>query len=204
MARIFIRIAVLASLLGLSACSSDAVSRVPLPDDAKLVTETFLSAVRRGDQAAAEKLLASTFVDDSRLQFAEMAFVLKNSPELVPAIYRPEAGVLGLNPDEIVVIYAAKQSKQWISSEIRLYRKKGGTFKIEYWDVRAAKQQPALLAHAQDMHRFTQWAFGAMALCAIAFLLILLWIVKRKTHILVPNVVADQRQVAATTSNSSR
>lgn len=198
MARIFLLLAVVASLFGLSACDRPAVSEVQLPDDVAAVTTPFLAAVKRGDQAAAEKFISETFVDDSRVQFAEMSALLKKSPTLVPAIYQPKPGMLGPNKDEVNLTFATKEGGQWISSEIRLYRPEGGKFEIEYWDVNSDKKPPELLAHAQDMQKFMGWLFAAMAVSALLGLALLLWVVKRRTYIIAPEPVVEHRSVAAT------
>jgi hypothetical protein len=201
MARIFL---MLTLFLGLSACNRQQVSEVALPDDVAAVTTPFLAAVERGDQAAAEKFVSKGFVDDSRVQFAEMSTLLKKSPPLVAAIYQPEPGMLGPNEDEVTLTFAANDDKQWISSEIRMYRPEGGKFEIEYWDVNAAEEPPELLAHTQDMQIFMGWLMGAMALSALLGLALLIWVVKRRTHIIAPEPVAETRRVAATVRDADR
>lgn len=195
MSRIFL---VLALIFGLSACSRQQVNEVKLPDDVAAVTTPFLAAVKRGDQAAAEKFVNPDFVDDSRVQFAEMSALLKKSPPLVSAIYQPKPGILGPNKDEVTVTFAAKDGAKWISSEIRLYRREKENFNIDYWDVNAAEKPPELLAHAQQMQDFMGWFMGAMALSALLGLALLIWVVKRRTHIIAPEPVMETRRVAAT------
>jgi hypothetical protein len=195
MSRIFL---VLALIFGLSACSRQQVNEVKLPDDVAAVTTPFLAAVTRGDQAAAEKFVNADFVDDSRVQFAEMSALLKKSPPLVSAIYQPKPGILGPNKDEVTVTFAAKDGAKWISSEIRLYRREKENFNIDYWDVNAAEKPPELLAHAQQMQDFMGWFMGAMALSALLGLALLIWVVKRRTHIIAPEPVMETRRVAAT------
>jgi hypothetical protein len=198
MPRIFLAFAIVAAFFGLSACDRPPVNEVKLPDDVAAVTTPFLAAVKRGDQAAAEKFVSAGFVDDSRVQFAEMSALLKNSPPLVSAIYQPKPGMLGPDKNEVNLTFAAKDGKQWISSEIRMYRPEGGKFEIEYWDVNAAEKPPELLAHAQEMQNFMGWFMGGMAVMALAGLALLIWVVKRRTHIIAPEPVLETRSVAAT------
>lgn len=197
MPRIFLVLAVALTVFGLSACDRAPVTQVPLPDDVAAVTTPFLAAVKRGDQAAAEKLMSETFVDDSRIQFAKMSALLKKSPPLVPAIYQPKAELLGPNENEVNLTFATKDGKQWVSSEIRMYRPEGGKFEIEYWDVNAADKPPELLAHAAQMRMFTGWFMGGMAVMALLGLVLLIWVVKRRTHIIAPEPVLETRRVAA-------
>jgi hypothetical protein len=198
MPRIFLVLAILAALFGLSACDRKPVNEVQLPADVAAVTVPFLAAIKRGDQAAAEKFVSEGFVDDSRVQFAEMSALLKKSPPLVSAIYAPKPGMLGPDKNEVTVTFAAKDGKQWVSSEIRLYRPENGDFEIEYWDVNAAEKPPELLAHAQDMQNFMGWFMGGMAVMALLGLALLIWVVKRRTHIIAPEPVVETRRVAAT------
>lgn len=198
MSRIYLVLAVALSVLGLSACDRAAVNEVSLPDDVAAVTTPFLAAVKRGDQAAAEKFVAEGFADDSRGQFAEMSALLKRSPALVPAIYRPKAQLIGPNKNEVNLTFAAKDGKQWISSEIRMYRPEGGKFEIEYWDVNAAEKPPELLAHAAQMRMYTDWFTAGLAAMALLGLALLIWVVKRRTHIIAPERIVETRRVAST------
>ncbi len=198
MSRIYLVLAVALSIFGLSACDRAAVNVVPLPDDVAAFTTSFLAAVKRGDQAAAEKFVSEGFADDSRIQFAEMSALLKKSPALVPAIYQPKAELLGPNKNVVNLTFAAKDGKQWISSEIRLYRPEGGKFEIEYWDVNAAEKPPELLAHADQMRKFTGWFTAGLAVMALLGLALLIWVVKRRTHIIAPDLGIETRRVAAT------
>jgi hypothetical protein len=193
-----VRIFLLFALFALSACERQPVNEVKLPDDVAAVTTPFLAAVKRGDQGAAEMFVSEGFVDDSRLQFAEMSALLKKSPPLISAIYQPKPGMLGPNKDEVNLTFAAKDGKQWVSSEIRLYRPENGKFEIEYWDVNAAEKPPELLAHAQQMQNFMGWFMAGMAVMALAGLALLIWVVKRRTHIIAPEPVIETRRVAAT------
>jgi hypothetical protein len=199
MTRIFLFIALIASLVGLSGCNHQPVTEVKLPGDVAAVTTPFLAAVKRGDQKAAEKFVAPNFVDDSRVQFSEMSALLKKSPTLISAIYQPKPGMLGPDKNEVTVTFAAKDGGEWISSEIRMYREEGGKFEIEYWDVNADKKPPELLAHAGEMQNFMIWFMGGMAVFALLCLAILIWVIKRKTHIIAPEPVFEERRVAATT-----
>lgn len=194
MARIFLLLA----LLALTACSRQQVNEVTLPADVAAVTTPFLAAVKRGDQVAAEKLVAPTFVDDSKLQFAKMSALLGKSPALKPAIYRQKPGTIIADENEVSIIFVAKDGEKWISSQIRLYRPENETFEVEYWDVTVAKKPPALVSHAQQMQRFMAWLMAGMAVMALLGLALLIWVVKRRTHIIAPEPVIDTRRVATT------
>lgn len=202
MARVFLVlgliIVLIGAIFGLSACSTAPVAEVELPDDVAVVSTRFLKAVKSGDRARAETFVAPNFVDDSRIQFAGMSALLKDSPPLVPAIYTPKPGMLGPDRNEVSLLFAAKDNDRWISSEIRMYRANGETFEIEYWDVASSRQAPRALASAAMMIQFMRWFMGGIAVIALLALAVLLWMVKRRTHILVPPPVTEIRPVAST------
>jgi hypothetical protein len=193
-----LRIFLVLALLVMTACDRQAVTAVQLPEDVALTSNLFLEAARNGNQAAAEKFMTADFVDDSRLQFAEMSALLKKSPPLVPAVYQPKPGMLGPNKDEVTLIFAARDGDQWVTSNVRLWRPAGGIFEVEYWDVTVAKKPPPLLAHARQMQNFMSWFMAGLALMALLGLALLIWVVKRRTHIVAPELVVETRRVAAT------
>ena len=198
MSRIFLALALLTSLFGPNSCAKNTVDEVSLPKDVEMATASFLAAVKRGDQAEAERYMAPAFIDDSRVQFDEMSAILKKAPPLVTALYVPKPEAFGPNDNEISVTYAANNGKKWISSEIRLYRQKGGKFEIEYWDVKSEANPPPLLAHAKAMRIFMNWLLGGIAVSALLGLALLIWVVKRRTHIIAPDPQVENRRIAAT------
>lgn len=198
MARIFLAVALVASSFGLTSCISDDVDKVNLPTDVAAISDPLIAAVKRGDQKMAEKHMAPGFVDDSRVQFDEMSALLKKAPPLTPALYVPKQETFGPNEDEISVTYVAQDGKKWVSAEIRMYRPERGAFEIEYWDVKEATEPPPLLAHAKQMRTFTNWLMGAITLSALLGLALLIWIVKRRTHLIAPDAVWETRRVAST------
>lgn len=198
MARIFLAFALIASLFGTTSCTSGAAEKVNLDADVAATTDPFIRAVKRGDYKTTEKMIAPSFADDSRVQFEQMSALLKKAPPMVPALYVPKQKTFGPDKDDVSVTYAAHDGKHWFSAEIRLYRPKDGKFEIEYWDVKKAQKPPPLLAHAQQMRTFTKWLMGGIATCALLGLALLIWIVKRRTHIVAPDPVQETRRVAAT------
>jgi hypothetical protein len=182
---------------GLSGCDGQAVRPTTLPEDVAAVTTPFLAAVKRGDQAAAEKFVGKDFVDDSRAQFAEMSALLRKSPLLVPAVHLPLA--IRSEPTELVkVIYAERSGTQWVTSELHLLRIGKGQFRVEYWDVKSTPQPPELLKHAMEMRQIMFWALAGTAAMALIGLALLIWLVKRRTHIIAPEPIVETRRVATT------
>jgi hypothetical protein len=194
MPRIFLLILMSIAAFGLSACNRSADTRPPLPEEISAVIKPFFEAVRRGDQKAAEKYVAPDFIDDSRVQFAEMSGILKDAPLLAPAIQQRQGSGAYLT-------FAGQHGKMWITSEVRVVRS-GNKPMIEYWDVTAADKAPQLVAHAQDMKRYTNYALMALAVAALAGLALLIWLVRNRTHIIAPEATVETRSVAATVRNT--
>jgi hypothetical protein len=97
-----------------------------------------------------------------------------------------------------MLTFATKKDRQWITSEIHMYEPEAGEFEIQYWDVNASDNPPELLAHAQQMRMFTGWFTAGLAVMALLGLALLIWVVKRRTHIIAPEPVIETRRVAST------
>lgn len=194
MARIFLVLPFALMTLLLGGCERQSLTPTRVPNEIMSVTQTFLQAVRRGDQRTAEKHLASGFIDDSRVQFKDMSAILKKAPPMVPAIYLKQM-------DSSYVTYAAQDGLRWITAEVRVARV-GDKSVVEYWDVIAANQPPEMLQHAQDMRFYMRYAMIGAALSALAGLALLIWLVRNRTHIISPNAVVETRRVASTVRGS--
>lgn len=193
MSRIFWVVMLLISTVGLSACNRVPNARPALPKEIIDVIQPFLAAVRRGDQEAAEKYVAPSFLKDSRVQFAEMSAILKNAPRLDPMVQQSQG-------TGAYVTFAGKDGALWISSEVRVVRY-GNKPMIEYWDVNAATKPPELVAHVQSMKNIVNYGVIFVAMCALAGLLALIWVIRHRTHLVIPDPVNETRRVAATVRN---
>jgi len=194
MSRIFHLFWMSIAAFSLSACNRPTDARTPLPEEINAVVKPFYEAVRRGDQKAAEKYVAPGFIDDSRVQFAEMSRILKDAPRLAPAIQQRQGSGAYLT-------FAAQHGKMWVTSEIRMVRYRNKPM-IEYWDVTTAEKAPELVTHAQDMKRYTNYALMAVAFIALVGLASLIWVVRNRTHIISPEPAIETRRVAATVHNT--
>lgn len=194
MARIFLLFVMLIAALGLSACNRSTDARPPLPAEITAVVKPFYEAVRRGDQKAAEKYVAPGFIDDSRVQFAEMSRILKDAPRLAPGIQQHQGSGAYLT-------FAAQHGKIWVISEVRVVRYRNKPM-IEYWDVTTTDKAPEIVTHTQDMKRYTSYALMAVAFAALAGLASLIWVVRNRTHIIAPEAAIETRRVAATVRNT--
>jgi hypothetical protein len=190
MSRIFLLLMVIAVTIVLSACNRTQNTRAAQPEEIAAVIEPFFVAVRRGDQKAAERYVASGFLDDSKVQFAEMSALLKKSPRLEPVLQqRQDTGYY--------LTFAGQDGKYWITSEVRLARY-GKTHRIDYWDVNAAEKPPEIVAHAQTMKNVMRYGLMAVGIVALAGLAALIWLVRNRTHLVAPAPVDETRTVATT------
>jgi hypothetical protein len=194
MSRIFLLFIMSIAALGLSACNRSTDARPPLPAEITAVVKPFYEAVRRGDQKAAEKYVAPGFIDDSRVQFAEMSQLLKDAPRLAPAIQQRQGSGAYLT-------FAAQHGKTWVISEVRVVRHRNKPM-IEYWDVTTTDKAPEIVGHTQDMNRYIGYALMAVAFAALAGLASLIWVVRNRTHIIAPEAAIETRRVAATVRNT--
>ena len=184
---------VFVAIIGLSACNRTADPRADQPKEIAAVTEPFFAAVRRGDQKTAERYVAAGFLDDSKVQFAEMSALLKKSPRLAPVLQQRQGNVHYLT-------FAAQDGTYWITSEVRLARY-GDKHMIAYWDVNAAKKPPEIVAHVQSMKNFMNYGLIAVGIVALAGLAALIWLVRNRTHLVAPEHMDETRKVAATVRN---
>ncbi len=193
MSRIFLLFIMSIAAFSLSACNRSTDTRPPLPEEITAIVKPFYEAVRRGDQKAAEKYVAPGFIDDSRVQFAEMSGILKDAPRLAPAIQQRQGSGAYLT-------FAAQHGKIWIISEVRVVRYRNNPM-IEYWDVTTTDKAPEIVTHTQDMNRYTSYALMAVAFAALAGLASLIWVVRPRTHIIAQEATIEPRRVAATVRN---
>lgn len=193
MSRIFLLLVMSIASFSLPACNRSTNARPPLPEEITAVVKPFYEAVRRGDQQAAEKYVAPGFIDDSRVQFAEMSGILKDAPRLAPAIQQHQGSGAYLT-------FAAHDGKIRVTSEVRVVRYHSKLM-IEYRDVTTTDKAPEIVGHAQDMKRYTSYALMAVAFAALAGLALLIWVVRNRTHIIAPEAAIETRRVAATVRN---
>lgn len=194
MSRIFLMLVVFVAAFVLTACNRTPPTPDAQPKEIAAVTEPFFAAVRRGDRKTAEKYVAPGFLDDSRVQFAEMSALLKKSPRLAPVLQqRQKTGYY--------LTYAEQDGAYWVTSEVRLARY-GQKHLIEYWDVNAAKKPPEIMAHVQTMRNVVNYGLIALGIVALAGLAALIWLVRNRTHLVAPAPVDETRRVAATVRNT--
>ncbi|WP_179956494.1 hypothetical protein [Sphingorhabdus profundilacus] len=198
MTRIFLALAFAASFFGPASCGRHTFEQASLPSDVAKVTTPFMAALRQGDRSTVDRYISGNFADDSALQFDRMSQQISASPVLVPRVFSPETQLLGPNMNEVRVIYAAQVKEEWVSTEIKLFKPKGGTYKVGYWTVKKESKPPALLVHIREMQRFVNWLLIAIASIALFGLGLIIWAVKRRIDIITPDLEPESRPIATT------
>ncbi len=202
--RIFLCAILALSTLCLGGCATQNPKPILLPDDVKAITQPYIEAIKTGNLAKAEKLMASGAVDDLREQFDADHNNLENGPELKPMVIRYRATVFG-QPDknDVVVIYSGKKDKLWTSVQMRLFRLEGERYEIEYAVMGNQPEMPAELIEGQAFKNGLLIVMAALAFMALLFVGALIWFVKRKSHIIAPEQTVDSRPIASTQQDSS-
>jgi hypothetical protein len=192
-------------MFALAACSREPAVISP-PKDAAAVVEPFLKALSKGDKAGAGKYVSTAAADELETQFAADARKLAASAKLTPRfVTNPlEPGFAGSSEgDEVTLVYAARKNDKWTSATVRVYRYRDEAYKVEYWRVSNAEPTLPLPSGmtpevAKMQHTMMYVMFGGIGLLGLLGLGVLLWLVKRKPHLVVNEVPTETRQAAST------
>lgn len=185
----------------LAACSWNEPDVIELPKDIGPTSDAFVAALQKGDKAAAERHVAPTARDELEQQFPIEYKSLKTEPKLSPRFitYKPE-GLTGPEDSEVTIIYAAKGDGTWTTAEVRLFRLRDEPYEVNYWKV--SNETPVAKAYSPDLKpMFGLFAGLALAIVVLGVLTIaiVLWIVRRKPHVVAPEAVPERRIAAVTT-----
>ncbi len=188
----------------LAGCSWTEPGVIDLPDEIGKRSSAFVSALQKGDRAAAERAVAPTAADELEAMFAEQHKQLKQKPKLTPRFitYKPRE-MMGPADSEVTVIYAAKDGDQWTTAEVRLFRLNDEPYEVDYWKI--SNDAPVAKAYAPDLkplYGVFIWLAAAIFVIGIVTIAVVLWIVKRKPHVVSPEPVIERRPAAVATRES--
>jgi hypothetical protein len=209
MTAIFSRAGLLGLLLLLAGCGEREPAVITPPKEAAAVIEPFLKELRAGNREKAKSFVSTAAYDELEAQFSADQKRLASAPVLTPRFTsetRRNFEAMGetLEPDghEITMVYAAKQKDKWTSATVRMYRYRDEPYKVEYWRVTDKAPTPVLNSGVAEKMQETQnnmrWMFGGMAVFGLLGLALLIWLVKRKPHLIAPDAPAEVRRSAAT------
>jgi hypothetical protein len=192
----------MAMLLALGGCEREPAVIVP-PKKAAAVIEPFLQALQSGNKAKARTYVSSAASDELDLQFATDHEKLAAAPKLTARYSSNNASTTYGKGDEVTLVYAAKHRNGWTSATVRAYRYRDEPFKVEYW--RVTKRAPMPMASAGfDIEKYTErqkfnriifWGLGALAIIALA---LLVWLLRRKPHLVAAENEPESRRPATT------
>lgn len=189
----------------LAACSWNEPAVVDVPKEIDVASGAFVAALQKGDQQAASKHVAPTAQDELAAQFASDSKALKAAPKLTPRFitYKP-ASMMGPEDSEVTIIYAARANGEWTKMEVRLFRLGDEPYEVDYWKI--SNDVPAAKNYTPDLRPlfgiFAAIA-GVIVVLGIALIGTILWIVRRKPHIVSPPVENERRAAAITTREIS-
>jgi hypothetical protein len=189
----------------LAACSWNEPTVVDVPKEIDSASGAFVAAVQKGDQQAAAKHVAPTAQDELAAQFASDSKTLKAAPKLTPRFitYKP-ASMMGPEDSEVTIIYAARTNNGWATMEVRLFRLGEERYEVDYWKI--SNDAPVAKSYTPDLRpMFGIFAAiaGVIVVLGIALIGTILWIVRRKPHIVSPPVESERRAAAITTRETS-
>jgi hypothetical protein len=200
---LFSRMGLLGLLLLLAGCGEREPAVITPPKDAAAVIEPFLKELAAGNREKAAAFVSTAATDELATQFAADHKKLAAAPKLTPRFVNQEATPSFGSGNEVNLVYAAKSKGKWTSATVRVYSYRDEPYKVEYWRVTDkapvppfnSNADPEKLKQSQDMMR---WIFGGLAVFGLLGLALLIWLVKRKPHLVAPDAPVEVRRSAAT------
>ena len=200
----------LAVTLLLGGCGAREPKLITPPKDAAAVIEPFLRELAAGNKEKAAAFVSTAATDELATHFAEDHKRLAAAGKLTPRFVRR----VGANPnnladnsgadgDEVTLVYAAKSKEKWTTATVRVYRYREDAFKVEYWRISNDAPRQAFSSGvdtpvAKRNEAMMNWVMGGMALLALFGIAALIWVIRRKPHLVVPAEPVERRQSATT------
>ena len=166
--------------------------------------EPFLKELAAGNKEESRAFVAVDATDEFDLQFADDYKKLSKVGKLTPRfVYIPKTPVFGDNLDEATLVYAVKKDAVWTTATIRVYRFPGKPYVINYWRVSHKIPTPVTRSNtdAKQLQRsedITNATIVGMSLLGLLGIALLVWTVRRKPHLLVPETASEARRSAST------
>ncbi len=189
----------------LAACSWDEPAVVDVPKEVDVASGAFVAAVQKGDPQAAAKHVAPTAQDELAAQFATDSKALKAAPKLTPRFitYKPKS-MMGPEDSEVTIIYAARENGEWTTMEVRIFRLRNEPYEVDFWKI--SNEVPAAKSYKPSVRPLIglfAGIAGIIAFLGLAAIALIIWIVRRKPHIVVPAQTTERRVAAVTTRETS-
>jgi hypothetical protein len=194
-------------LMLICACKAPEPRKINVPDDVAEVIEPFLREMQAGNRAKAAAFVAYGALDEFNAQYSTDQKKLSVVPPLTARFIKiPHLGDPGYQYGlhEANVVYAVRKGEKWTTASIRLNRDDNSPYKIEYIRITHNMPSPALYnGTAQQTMKLRKdvflWVMGAGALLGLIGLIFIFWLIKRRTHLIVPEIAPEYRAAAVTT-----
>jgi hypothetical protein len=194
----------------LSGCADREPKTVVPPKDAAAVIEPFLKELSAGNKDKAGAFVSSAATDELAAQFAadhkKLATGGKLTPRFINQSGNDPRGLsenAGADGSEVTVVYAAKTGDKWTTATVRVYKYRDDPYKVEYWRVanEAPKKPMSSNIDAKKLEE-TEALTNAMAvgfsILGILGIALLIWLVRRRPQLLVPEEIVETRRSAST------
>ncbi len=204
MTAIFSRNILLAMVLFLlAACNGKEPALITPSKDAAAAIEPFLDALRKGDKSAAAKLVTPGAKDELEAKFDEDNRKLAALPPLTPRLEVPNTPSSFDGSSKVTLVYAVKNDDKWTSATIRVYRSLEGPYRVEYWRVSNIEPAAAMRSGMdpkaiRKQQQLTFWVLAGLSLFGVIGIILLIWIVRRKPHLVVNEDQSEERLTAST------
>lgn len=197
-------------LLLLAGCGAREPATITPPKEAAAVIEPFLKEMAAGQKEKAAAYLSPAAMDELEKQFAQDHKALAAVPKLTPRFVSQNGGNIkvggrDLTADghEVNLVYAAKKGEKWTTATVRAYRYRDEPYKVEYWRVTDKPPAPPMSSNInpeklKKSEAYVRALYLGLAVCGILALALILWLVKRKPHLIAPDAPAEVRRSAAT------
>lgn len=188
----------------LVACGEPKLQSLDLPEDIDAVTQGFVSALDRGDTAAARRYIAP-----SSRQYFDTDFTgdsaFKISKGLQPVLHLPKDRIFeGGSTNNVAVVYAKKKDEKWQTLELQLFWLDGEKVEIDDWNFIESGPPPPQIAAEQAMMRSLPWFLAVLAFLSVFVLAFIVWLAKRKPQVIAPESVRSRENSATTRSSDGK
>lgn len=194
----------------LGGCADREPKAIAPPKEAAAVIEPFLKELTAGNRDKAGAFVSSAATDELAEQFAADHKKLAAGGKLTPRFINLSGNDLrrlsknaGADGSEVTVVYAAKSADKWTTATVRVYKYRDDPYKVEYWRVANEAPKKPLPSNIDPKQLEKTEAIGnAMAigfsLLGILGIGLLIWLIRRRPQLLVPEQTTETRRSAST------
>lgn len=190
-------------LLLLAGCGEREPAIISAPKEAAAVIEPFLKEMAAGRKDKATAYLSPAALDELEKQFVADHKKLASAAALTPRFVTQRSMKSFGDGEEVSLVYAAKKDQKWTSATVRVYRYRDEPYKVEYWRVSNEAPRPAMGSgfdrkKFQQSEAITRWFMLGLAFLGLTILLVIIWVARRKPHLIAPDAPEEARRPATT------